>query len=117
MQDYAIGMSDEPAEIHRSKQPRRPHYLKEWMERRNLRPVDLVNDLGVDKSNVSKWLTGASPGTVWQDRLRDYFGAGDEGIFRHPDDDWMARFLTGRPPDEIERIKTTLEAAFPRKTG
>lgn len=85
------------------------------MERRNLRPVDLVNDLGVDKSNVSKWLSGSSPGAIWQEKLREYFEAGDEGIFRHPDDDWMARFLTGRPRDEIERIKSTLETAFPRK--
>jgi hypothetical protein len=33
---------------------------------------------------------------------------------RLPDDDWLVRFFKGRNKDEIERIKKTLETAFPR---
>jgi hypothetical protein len=38
-----------------------------------------------------------------------------ESLFRHPNDDWLARFLKGRDRQEVERIKATLETAFPRK--
>jgi transcriptional regulator with XRE-family HTH domain len=38
---------------------------------------------------------------------------GDE---RHPDDDWLTKFFHhGRSADEVERMKKTLEAAFPPK--
>lgn len=101
--------------IHPSKQPRRPHYLSEWMERRNLTAAEFSREIGADKGLVSRWLDGASPGQEWQDKLKEFFGTGREGIFRHPDDDWLSRFFEGRKRDEIERIKQTLETAFPRR--
>lgn len=105
--------------IHRTKQGRRPHYLREWMERRHLMQKDLVTLIGADKSLVSRWLAEekwSTPGPEYQDKLREVLQIEDEeGIFRHPDDDWMSRFLRGRDPQEIERIKATLEAAFPKR--
>jgi transcriptional regulator with XRE-family HTH domain len=100
--------------IHASKQPRRPHHIEAWAEKRHLTQADLVRELGADKSQVSRWYAGASPGEEWQQKLADFFGCDAEGIFRHPDDDWFARFFKGRNQDEIERIKKTLETAFPK---
>lgn len=100
--------------IHQTKQPRRPHFIVEWAELRGLKQADLVEALGADKSVVSRWFSGTSPGVEWQEKLAAFFGTDPDGIFRHPDDDWMTRFLRGRKREEVERIKTTLEAAFPR---
>lgn len=101
--------------IHRGKQPRRPHFIEEWMEARGLKPKDLFREIGVDKSIVSRWMNGASPSVEWQEKLAALFGTDPDGIFRHPDDDWLARFLRGREREEVERIKTVLEISFPRK--
>lgn len=68
-------------------------------------------------SLVSRWFSGSTPGLDWQQRLAALFHTEPESLFRHPDDDWIARFLKDRAEDEIERIKATLENAFPRKTG
>lgn len=110
-------------EIYPSRQPRRHHYLREWMERRQVRQAELSREIGVDKSLISRWLDDVKPTTPskeWQDKLGAFFGGdGDPvDIFRHPDDDWIARFFQGRTSDEINRMKLMLEAAFPKaKTG
>lgn len=108
-------MSDDVTMIHKGKQPRRPHYIQAWAESRNLRPVDLATELGADKGSVSRWYAGASPGIEWQEKLAALFHIEPESLFRHPDDDWWTRFFADRSRDEIERMKATLEAAFPRK--
>lgn len=103
--------------IHKSKQPRRPHFIREWAEKRQMTQADLSRKLGADKSIVSRWYDGATPSEDYQQRLAGIFHCSTDAIFRHPDDDWVTKFFEGRRTDEIERIKRTLEAAFPRKTG
>ena len=106
--------------IHRSKTPRRPHFIPEWAERRELSQADLARELEADKSVVSRWFSGTAPGLEWQAKLADlFFGDEDEteSLFRHPDDDWLSRFFRGRSLDEIDRIKQTLEAAFPKRSS
>lgn len=110
-------MSDDLPTIHKGRQPRRPHYVQEWAEKRGMRATDLASELGVDKSVVSRWFTGSTPSLESQQRLAALFGCEPESLFRHPDDDWLTRFFEGREREEVERIKNTLEAAFPRKTG
>lgn len=102
-------------QIHRGKQPRRPHFIEEWAKRRGYETqADLAEALDADKSLVSRWYSGASPGVEWQAKLAALFDTQDaDGIFRHPDDDWLAKFFKDRQPEEIDRIKQTLEAAFP----
>ena len=100
--------------IHAGKQPKRPHFLQEWAEKRGLRQVDIAKELETDKSLVSRWFAGATPSEMWQGRLAALFHCEPESLFRHPDDDWISRFLQGRSAEEIERIKNTLETAFPR---
>jgi hypothetical protein len=38
--------------IHASKQPRRPHYIPEWAEKRGLTQAGLSRELGADKSTA-----------------------------------------------------------------
>lgn len=103
-------------QIHRGKQPRRPHYVQEWAEARGFdSQAELVEALGADKSTVSRWYSGSSPSVDWQERLAELFACEPESLFRHPDDDWIARFLRDRDREEIERIKRTMESAFPTK--
>lgn len=101
--------------IHASKQPRRPHHIVDWAEARHLSQADIVREIGADKSIVSRWFNGTTPGLEWQEKLAALFHTTPEGLFRHPDDDWLTKFFQDRERDEIERIKATLEAAFPRR--
>lgn len=103
--------------IHASKQPRRPHYIEAWAERRGLKQIDLAHELHADRGLVSRWYAGACPGADWQERLAAYFGIEPESLFRDPDEDWLRRFFEGRRRDEIERIKLTLETAFPKQAS
>lgn len=103
--------------IHKTKQPRRPHHIPDWAESRGLEQHDLARELGADKSLVSRWYSGTTPGEDWQQRLAAFFHIEPEALFRHPDDDWLTRFLRNRSREEIEQIKATLEIAFPRKSA
>lgn len=103
--------------IHRGRQPRRPHFIPEWAVKRGYaNQGELAEALEADKSVVSRWYSGASPGEDWQEKLAALFGCEDrEAIFRHPDDDWLTRFFRGRSVDEMDRIRQMLDAAFPQK--
>lgn len=96
-----------------TRQPRRPHFIQEWAEARGFKQVDLANEVGADKSIVSRWFNGSTPGVEWQLKLAALFGCEPESLFSHPDEEWFKRFLSKRKQDEIERIKTMLKAAFP----
>lgn len=104
-------------QIYRGRQPNRPHHIEEWAIVRNYpTQAALVKELGADKSLVSKWYGGATPSLEWQERLIELFGLESrESLFRSPDDDWLSRFFQDREREEIDRIKNTLETAFPRR--
>jgi transcriptional regulator with XRE-family HTH domain len=102
--------------IHSGKQPNRPHYIQAWAEHRGfMRAVDLAEALEVDKSLISRWYNGSTPNAESQNKLAALFHCDREALFRHPADDWMSRFFEERTSEEIERMKTMLEAAFPQK--
>jgi transcriptional regulator with XRE-family HTH domain len=103
--------------IHKGKQPRRPHHIAEWAEARNLSQADIAREIGADKSVVSRWFNGTTPGLEWQVRLADLFHTEPESLFRHPDEDWLARFFADRKKEEVDRIKQMLELSFPKRTG
>jgi transcriptional regulator with XRE-family HTH domain len=101
--------------IHPSKQPRRPHFIPDWAEKKGLSQADLAREIEVDKSLVSRWFSGSTPNEESQEKLAAFFEIDREALFRHPDDDWIRRFFEGRARDEIERAKKMLEMAFPRE--
>lgn len=108
------------AKIHPTKQPRRPHFIREWAEHRGYtNQSELASTLACDKSTVSRWYDGASPDEESQKRLAALFDCDRDAIFRHPEEDWMWRWFRSRSDDEIKRAKAMLEAAFPLrdKTG
>jgi len=102
--------------IHPSKQPRRPHFIAEWAEKKGLNQAELGREIGADKSVVSRWYSGSSPTEEWQNKLASFFEIDREALFRHPEDDWIRRFFEGRAIEEIERAKRMLEMAFPKKS-
>lgn len=117
MSNTVSGMK-KPTRIHGGaiRQPRRPHFIEAWAVHRGYKDqAALVDALGADKSVVSRWYSGASPGAEWQVKLGQFFGDEEDpaDIFRHPDDDWLAKFFQGRRDEEITRMKQMLEAAFP----
>lgn len=87
------------------------------MEARNRTPADLIRDLDSDKSTVYRWLQGQLPHPEQQEQIAAYFEIEPEALLRHPDDDWIARFLRGRSEEERERIKQAMELAWPPRTG
>ena len=89
------------------------------MEHRGLQARDLVEMTGADKSNVSRWLNkGALPKGEHLLALADGLEAESiASLFRHPDDDWMARLFQQKQleAEERERAKAIIDAAFPDK--
>ena len=101
--------------IYKGRQPRRPHFIEEWATARGYNQADLARELDADKSVVSRWFSGTTPGVEWQERLAALFHCEPEALFRHPDDDWLAKFFEGRSRAEIEKMKQVLELTFPKK--
>lgn len=101
------------------RQQNRPHYVREWAEFRGFKTqADLAAEIGADKSVVSRWYGGSTPSKDWQEILASLFSCDRESLFRHPDDDWLTRFFRDRSREELDRMKTMLEAAFPvKRTG
>jgi hypothetical protein len=97
---------------------RRNHFIPEWAEKRSKSQADLVRETGADKGTVSRWFSGNMPRDKHLDALVECLSLEDrEALFRHPDDDWIARFFRGRSEDEKARMRTMLEAAFPPKVA
>lgn len=114
------------AAIYSKRQVRRPHYLGPIMERQNVSRAKLVEDLGVDKSQLSRWLDDEkpqTPGPHWAKQLGQYFAASDDpddfvDIFTDPDLQRFQRMTRDMSPDEVDRMLTTLEAGYrAKKTG
>lgn len=110
-------------EIYQKRQVRRPHYLAKLLEQHQVSRVKLADELGVDKSQISRWLDEDKPSTPspdWALKLGQYFAASDDpddfvDIFTDPDVARFQRMVRGRSPDEVDRMLATLEAAFPAK--
>lgn len=114
-------------EIYGKRQPGRPHYLAELLRLHNVERSQLIEDLGVDKSVISRWLgekrPPTTPGPDWAQRLGWYFAASDDpddfvDIFTDPAVARFQRIAAGRSPEEVDRLLAAMEMALPRrKTG
>lgn len=105
-----------PTKIHQGKLPHRLHFIVEWAERRSMTQADIVREMEIDKSSVSRWFKGHLPSEKHLVALAGIFGLKKDvtALFRHPNDDWMARHFANRSKEEQERMRKTLETAFPR---
>jgi transcriptional regulator with XRE-family HTH domain len=103
--------------IHANKLPKRIHFIAEWLEHRGMSQADLVEHLGVNKGTVSKWCSGDLPSEENLVNIATVLNVDVPTLFRHPDDDWIARFFEGRNKEERKRMIDTLSIAFPRKDG
>lgn len=109
--------------IYAKRQVRRPHYLAKLMARHNISRAKLIEDLGVDKSQVSRWLDEDRPSTPspeWADRMGTYFAVSDDpedfvDIFSDPDVSRFQKMTRGLSDEEVDRMLTTLEAAYSAK--
>ena len=96
---------------------RRIHFIKEWIAHRHLKQADVVKSLGVNKGTVSKWCSGELPSEDSLLALSDLLHVEPHELFKDPTEDWIARLLRGRPKDEVDRIVSVIETAFPLKNG
>lgn len=105
--------------IHAGKTPTRVHFIAEWAEKRGLKQVDIVNEIGADKGLVSRWFKGTVPKPEYLEKLRELFHADDiSSLFRHPDDDWIARMFNGKTEEQREKAIQMLRLLFnDQKTG
>jgi transcriptional regulator with XRE-family HTH domain len=95
----------------------RLHYIPEWAELRRITQAEIARELGVDKSAVSRWFKGALPLEKHILAISEVLAVEPNDLFHDPHEDWMSRFLRERSREEQERIKATLEAAFPKKVA
>lgn len=96
----------------------RPHYIEAWAEHRGFeRQIDLARHLGADGSVVNRWYSGSTPSKQWQAKLAEAFNCDAESLFRHPDDDWLSRFLSRRTQIERDKIKAILKAMYPEEAA
>jgi transcriptional regulator with XRE-family HTH domain len=101
--------------IHGSKEARRIHFIVEWAEKRQLSQADIVREIGADKSLVSRWFSGTTPGKEWRPRLEALFNTDEGGLFRHPDDDWLSKFFRDKSDEDKRKAVELLEMFF--RTG
>lgn len=118
----------EPTRIHQGKEPVRRHFLKEWLDERNMSPMDLLAALNdedrsldlppIDKSQVYRWIKGQLPQEAMQVRIAAALNLDEpEDLQRSPEDDWLAKMFKAMTAEEKDRARKLLEAAFPRKSA
>lgn len=94
----------------------RIHYIPEWATLRSMRQADIVKafpaDMNVNKSTVSRWFKGSLPEKRHLEGLGEIFGIEPASLFRHPDDDWIAKFFRERTEAERDRAIEVLKAMF-----
>lgn len=105
-----------PVRIHAEEPYGFRHFIPEWAEKAGLRQADIARELGADKGLVSRWFKGMRPKDDYLIPLAALLKAPEvASLFRHPDDDWIARMFRDRDEDEKRRMIQMLEAAFPPK--
>lgn len=104
-------------EIHQGKTPIRRHFIAEWAAARNLTRADVARELGVDKSQTTRWFKGQLPQPAFQERLAALFEIEPEALLRHPDADWMSKMFKDRSANERDRMKRSIELAWPPKSS
>ena len=94
------------------------HFIVEWADYRGVTQADIVRGIEVDKGTVSRWFSGLNISKKHAMSLAMFLQAGEvAGLYRHPMDDWVARFMRDLSNSERVRAKELLELAFPRRAA
>lgn len=101
--------------IHSDKTPIRIHYIVEWAEKRNMTQADVGRATGADKALVSRWFGGMVPKQDYLEKLAAVFETDVHGLFRHPDDDWLAKFFRDKTEEQREHAIEMLRLLFKDK--
>lgn len=96
--------------IHRDKNPVRIHYIREWARKRQLKQADIVRNIDVDKSTVSRWFKGTLPKEEHLIALAGYLATDVPSLFRDPDDDWLSKFFRDKSDEQREQAIRVLRA-------
>jgi transcriptional regulator with XRE-family HTH domain len=97
---------------HRNKITIRLHFINEWAEKRNMSQADLGREVGADKGLVSRWFGGMVPKEDYLMKLAALFGTDVHGLFRHPDEDWLAKIFREKNEEQRERAIEMLRLLF-----
>lgn len=106
--------------IHGGKTPVRIHFIREWAIHRNVKQTDIVRNIDVDKSTVSRWFKGTLPKEDHLIALAGYLETEVPSLFRHPDDDWLAKYFRDKSEEQKEqaiRVLRALAEEHAQKTG
>lgn len=106
--------------IHGGKTPVRIHFIREWALHRHRKQSDIVRNIDVDKSTVSRWFAGTLPKEEHLIALAGYLMTEVPSLFRHPDDDWLARYFRDKTEEQKEqaiRVLKALAEEHAQKTG
>lgn len=98
--------------IHSDKTPTRIHFIVEWAEKRDLSQADIVREIGADKGLVSRWFAGKLPKADYLEKLAALFGTDVHGLFRDPEDDWLAKFFRDKTEEQKEQAIDMLRILF-----
>lgn len=88
------------------------HFIAEWADKRGLRQADIVREIGADKGLVSRWFDGTVPKPEYLAKLAALFDTDIHGLFRHPDDDWLARFFRDKSAEQRDQAIKMLKLMF-----
>lgn len=112
--EYGCPMSN-VTNIHADKTPIRLHYIVEWAEKRDMSQADVGRATGADKALVSRWFGGMVPKQDYLEKLAGIFETDVHGLFRHPDDDWLAKFFRDKTEEQKEHAIEMLRLLFKEK--
>jgi hypothetical protein len=113
--------------IHSNKPAVRRHFLAEWLEAKEITPMELLEGLNdpdrfsdlpaVDKSQIYRWIKGQMPNRSAQVRIAHALGFPDEPekLMRDPAIDWIAKFFIDKTEKQKQSAISLLKLFFEEK--
>lgn len=77
-----------------------------------MKQKDIVRETGIDKGTVSRWFSGSLPKDEHLDILALLFKTDVHGLFRHPDDDHLAKLWRRANRSQRAKAMKMLEVFF-----
>ncbi|TCN30309.1 helix-turn-helix domain-containing protein [Sinorhizobium americanum] len=97
--------------------PVRLHFIPEWADKQGVKQVRIAEGVGASQGLVSRWWDGTMPTPQYLKLLADFFGTDVHGLFRHPDEDWIAKLLRDRSEADRQKAIEMLKLLFKEDEG